>query len=527
MKPFIGNCEDVSNLLLKQSKTSSSKSYLKSSLQSPTSSIKNSKKIESNPTVASTPQLSGGSITPLLNEQFAVQPRIVTNILSHSLLSLLPRCEVENDRCKFCIELSPKEIVNQQIFNKYELTVQNIYNVNLVNDLMVNSETRLTSAFKEHLIYDDTAEVLQQFYDSKTSRERIKDLTELYDKSYKVFPNFFVLDEKKYMFKNIQRKQKLINQRGKQLDEQKEILLKEQIFSNKFLAEITMRCSRIAPANDKNNLADLVNKFIDKDSLSLIRISKCEGIECSLLPNKPSLPKTKVATSSKKPKAFNLQSTKNLNKQGTTTKKLNRRCESQKKIETEKQSSGRSSANGKVKETPQSKVHLERNTRPFITSRQLTSIDPLQININLNLILGNNQLSNNRPYTSTDLHTFKHQNRLNSPKGETVKKLGDKIKPSLGKKMDKPITVSSTKNAYKKTIKIPTSRPTTEQKSKRMMAIDKLCKDVRDLLSTAKTMEGGLKKGKVGVKKNEIYFHQKTNSDTTYKRLSSKKSPLC
>jgi len=45
---------------------------------------------------------------------------------------------------------------------------------------------------------------------------------EFYDKYSKVFPNYVVLPENKYMFKNIERKQRMIDERQKYKTEKEE-----------------------------------------------------------------------------------------------------------------------------------------------------------------------------------------------------------------------------------------------------------------------------------------------------------------
>lgn len=67
------------------------------------------------------------------------------------------------------------------------------------------------SVFKEYLIYDDFSEYLKRFYNRRESIERLPRVFEFYDNYSKVFPNYVSLPESKYMFKNIERKQKLID----------------------------------------------------------------------------------------------------------------------------------------------------------------------------------------------------------------------------------------------------------------------------------------------------------------------------
>jgi hypothetical protein len=78
---------------------------------------------------------------------------------------------------------------------------------------MYNEQRHIVSVFKEYLIFDDFSEYLKRFYSRKESLDRLPRIFEFYDHYSKVFPNYVSIPESKYMFKNIERKQKLIDQR--------------------------------------------------------------------------------------------------------------------------------------------------------------------------------------------------------------------------------------------------------------------------------------------------------------------------
>ena len=70
----------------------------------------------------------------------------------------------------------------------------------------------MVSIFKDYLILDDINEFLKRPYTLKETNSRLPKLCAFYDKYSQVFPNYVVLPESKYMFKNIQRKQKFIDE---------------------------------------------------------------------------------------------------------------------------------------------------------------------------------------------------------------------------------------------------------------------------------------------------------------------------
>ena len=82
-----------------------------------------------------------------------------------------------------------------------------------MNDLIYNETSHVVSIFKDYLILDDINEFLKRPYTLKETNSRLPKLCAFYDKYSQVFPNYVVLPESKYMFKNIERKQKLIDEK--------------------------------------------------------------------------------------------------------------------------------------------------------------------------------------------------------------------------------------------------------------------------------------------------------------------------
>ena len=77
--------------------------------------------------------------------------------------------------------------------------------------LMENANTHLVSVFKDHLLYDDTTEFFKEYYKSNQINKRLKSIFEYYESSSYLFPNYTALYEGKYIYKNIIKKQKLID----------------------------------------------------------------------------------------------------------------------------------------------------------------------------------------------------------------------------------------------------------------------------------------------------------------------------
>ena len=77
--------------------------------------------------------------------------------------------------------------------------------------LMENANTHLVSLFKDYLLYDDMTEFLKEYYNSNDIYPLLRTIFDYYESSSYLFPNYTVINEGKYIYKNIIKKQKLID----------------------------------------------------------------------------------------------------------------------------------------------------------------------------------------------------------------------------------------------------------------------------------------------------------------------------
>ena len=77
--------------------------------------------------------------------------------------------------------------------------------------LMENANTHLVSIFKDYLLFDDMTEFIKEFYYSKEIYPRLKQIYDYYESSSYLFPNYTSINEGKYIYRNIIKKQKLID----------------------------------------------------------------------------------------------------------------------------------------------------------------------------------------------------------------------------------------------------------------------------------------------------------------------------
>ena len=112
---------------------------------------------------------------------------------------------------------------------------------------MYNEPRHIVSVFKDYLIFDDFSEYLKRVYTSAEVRDRIPRILAFYEKYSRVYPNYVALPiESAFMFKNIERKQNIINTKNRRGTEerQKEMAEKmnklkgqEKLFDSEFIAE--------------------------------------------------------------------------------------------------------------------------------------------------------------------------------------------------------------------------------------------------------------------------------------------------
>ena len=98
----------------------------------------------------------------------------------------------------------------------------------VINDIINNFGTHLVAEFKDYLIIGDESEFLQKQYNLDECKKYLPILFNYYKSCSIIFPNYVVLHESKYIFKNIRKKQKLIDNIQDQ-DDKQEMIKKGEI----------------------------------------------------------------------------------------------------------------------------------------------------------------------------------------------------------------------------------------------------------------------------------------------------------
>ena len=188
--------------------------------------------------------------------------------------------------CFVCSKGRPlNEVVQQNLAKKY-MTKRDSYNLKVLNDLVFNENTHLVCVFKDYLIYDDTCEFMKRFYANHESVQRLPKVYDFYDKYSEVFPNYIGLKESKFMFKNIERKQRIIDEKQSVKKKSSE-KVESKLLNTEFMEEIDKsntliknytksgpRKVDLSKGLENLNLHELVDAFISKDTMSQIDVSQ-------------------------------------------------------------------------------------------------------------------------------------------------------------------------------------------------------------------------------------------------------------
>ena len=104
-----------------------------------------------------------------------------------------------------------EKIVKKYLSWRYEMPIC-FHDVKVINDIIYNEKTHFVEMFKEYLLYEDNNEFLNRYYKTIEICNKLPRVLNFYDQYSKIYPNYTVIPESKYMYKNIKRKQKVIDQ---------------------------------------------------------------------------------------------------------------------------------------------------------------------------------------------------------------------------------------------------------------------------------------------------------------------------
>ena len=175
-----------------------------------------------------------------------------------------------------------KNNISKDYFTKYKLSKsillkeanKKYYNYTYINTtyLIFNEKCEIVSRFKDYLIFDDTTEFLKTFYSYKEVIPRLKKIYNFYEKYSKIFPNYMILPENNYLYRNIRKKQKMIDEfneiRREEEENRKNLKLENKNNSNK-----KSNNEKIFDKSIQESINRYQPSLINDDSKSTISIS--------------------------------------------------------------------------------------------------------------------------------------------------------------------------------------------------------------------------------------------------------------
>ena len=100
--------------------------------------------------------------------------------------------------------------ISNLFFQKYYIN-EFEYGRKVINDIIFNEPSHIVALFKDFLIIDDYSEFLKRFYKKYESLDRLPQFCLYYETYSRIYPNYTPLKESIYIYKNIHKKQKMID----------------------------------------------------------------------------------------------------------------------------------------------------------------------------------------------------------------------------------------------------------------------------------------------------------------------------
>ena len=167
--------------------------------------------------------------------------------------------------------LSLENLARNKLVNRYDKPLS-YHDTKMINDILYNEKTRYVEAFKEYLIYEDYNEFLKRFYKSFEINIKLPKILLFYEKYSKIYANYTVIPESKYMYKNIKRKQKMIDQMQNndinseyEEDEESNEDISNTVFSSRVINSIYDKTlTSVNKSENSKNTEQSINEFLEK-----------------------------------------------------------------------------------------------------------------------------------------------------------------------------------------------------------------------------------------------------------------------
>ena len=188
-----------------------------------------------------------------------------------------------------------KKQIHETLIKKYK-GMPLKFNSNIIDNIIYNERAHIVAEFKDRLIIDDNGEFLKRYYNLDESFIRLPKFFEYYELYSKIFPNYTAITESKYLYQNIQKKQKMI-------DQQEQMEIEKQQNKNKENNSIVKRLAEYSEFNGENtngrNKKSKENIFSTDIINSILSKSNTEEMEILFSINKKNISKDEKSFSDK------------------------------------------------------------------------------------------------------------------------------------------------------------------------------------------------------------------------------------
>ena len=195
-----------------------------------------------------------------------------------------------------------EKIINYLLKLKYQTNESIFYKI-ITDNIIFNEKCHLVSKYKEFLILEDEYEFFKRYYTKQESTRRIKKFINYYNKNSFLFPNYSPLSEAQIIYKNINSKQKIIEDMknsnkkydNKKKNKEEKDDLDSIVFNSKVYDSIinnSENCLSIF-SNDKEST---INEIKDEEIIELI--NSFDKFDLNLKNNKKDISKIKIALKS-------------------------------------------------------------------------------------------------------------------------------------------------------------------------------------------------------------------------------------
>lgn len=162
-------------------------------------------------------------------------------------------------------------------FIKFYQTNKDFYNTKIINEIISNEKNHIVSQFKDFLIKEDTNEFFIKLYTKNESISLLKKIFDYFNLSLIVYPNYIILPERKYIYNNIKKKQKIINlqknEGNNDIEEEKLMIIKDNNISGNTNEKVfnSKEIESIFNLSNSSNIKNIISGLSNENSTDIER----------------------------------------------------------------------------------------------------------------------------------------------------------------------------------------------------------------------------------------------------------------